>query len=160
MGELSHVACPFSDCGSSDAFSYNPDTKVGYCHSCGEGYPSKKETFSWAKETYPMKDRFQGFTEGTQGDTGPGEYVPTRGITRATMEFYKTTYLKKVSWMARAKGNTYTGVSDEYRFHYPTGQYKARRVDVEKEAPGHFSVSNGDIPVFFGQDLFLSLIHI
>lgn len=53
--EIQHQPCPFEDCASSDAFSYNLVDKVGYCHSCRKGYPSKGNLFPWAKETYPVK---------------------------------------------------------------------------------------------------------
>ena len=51
-----HSACPFEDCGSSDAFNWN-DEGYGYCHSCGNSYPSKEPTFDWAKKEYPVKER-------------------------------------------------------------------------------------------------------
>ena len=35
-----HLACPYVDCGSSDAFNWNDDG-YGFCHSCGEAYPNK-----------------------------------------------------------------------------------------------------------------------
>ena len=48
-GDTPHLACPFEDCGSSDAFNWNDDG-YGYCHSCGNSYPSLEPTFDWAKE--------------------------------------------------------------------------------------------------------------
>tara|TARA_R100001463_G_scaffold24007_4_gene57358 strand:- start:4298 stop:5938 length:1641 start_codon:yes stop_codon:yes gene_type:complete len=51
--EITHQPCPFEDCASSDAFSYNVATKVGKCHSCGRGYPNKDKKFEWAERTYP-----------------------------------------------------------------------------------------------------------
>ena len=52
--------CPYTDCGSSDAFSWNSSKGVGKCHSCDKGYPtkgmSKLNTYDWSKEKYPMKD--------------------------------------------------------------------------------------------------------
>jgi len=55
MTEEVHQPCPYTSCGSSDAFSWN-DEGYGYCHSCGQGYPAKKkqQTYDWAKETYPL----------------------------------------------------------------------------------------------------------
>ena len=55
-GDTPHLACPFEECGSSDAFNWNEDG-YGYCHSCGNSYPSKEPTFDWAKEEYPVKER-------------------------------------------------------------------------------------------------------
>ena len=49
-----HQPCPYVGCGSSDAFSWNSDG-FGKCHSCGEGYPSRKPKFSWAEKEYPVK---------------------------------------------------------------------------------------------------------
>ena len=52
-----HLACPFEDCGSSDAFNWNDDG-YGYCHSCGTSYPhATEQTFDWAKDQYPVKKR-------------------------------------------------------------------------------------------------------
>ena len=58
MTDNPHLACPFEDCGSSDAFNWNDDG-YGFCHSCGESYPSKKNmlTFDWVAGTYPLKQR-------------------------------------------------------------------------------------------------------
>ena len=57
MPERHHQPCPFTQCGSSDAFSYNTDKHTGHCKSCNSGYPSTKEVFSWAKEDYPVEER-------------------------------------------------------------------------------------------------------
>ena len=51
--EITHQPCPFEDCASSDAFSYNLVTKVGKCHSCNRGYPNSAKKFDWAEATYP-----------------------------------------------------------------------------------------------------------
>ena len=58
MGDNPHMACPFVDCSSSDAFNWNDDG-FGFCHSCGESYPAKKsvETFDWVANDYPIKQR-------------------------------------------------------------------------------------------------------
>ena len=58
MADNPHLACPFEDCGSSDAFNWNDDG-YGFCHSCGESYPAKKSvaTFDWAANAYPIKQR-------------------------------------------------------------------------------------------------------
>lgn len=55
MSDIVHQPCPYEDCASSDAFSWNPEG-YGYCHSCGSSYPSSKKVFSWAREEYPVKD--------------------------------------------------------------------------------------------------------
>lgn len=52
-GEIGHQPCPYEECGSSDAFSYNVNSKVGHCHSCDRAYPGKDRKFPWAEGTYP-----------------------------------------------------------------------------------------------------------
>jgi len=58
MSEQPHQPCPFEDCRSSDAFSWNDDG-FGRCHSCGKGYPRKhmKGLLDWALEKYPVKQQ-------------------------------------------------------------------------------------------------------
>jgi twinkle protein len=57
MSEHPHQECPFDNCKSSDAFSWN-DKGFGNCHSCGQNYPSKgMKLKDWAKERYPVKDK-------------------------------------------------------------------------------------------------------
>ncbi len=53
-----HLACPYVDCGSSDAFNWNDDG-FGHCHSCSRAYPSKDmpQVFDWVKSEYPLKER-------------------------------------------------------------------------------------------------------
>lgn len=55
--DLTHQPCPYTHCGSSDAFSYKEDERVGYCHSCGTSYPSNKKTFDWAEKQYPKPEK-------------------------------------------------------------------------------------------------------
>ena len=54
--EKPHKPCPYSDCGSSDAFSWNSEG-YGKCHSCGKSYPGKGDTFEWAESEYPVAKR-------------------------------------------------------------------------------------------------------
>lgn len=56
MTEHTHQPCPYIDCGSSDAFSYN-DEGYGFCQSCKTGYPSATATFPWAQDKYPTKQK-------------------------------------------------------------------------------------------------------
>ena len=57
MSEHPHQPCPYEDCQSSDAFSWN-DEGYGRCHSCGKSYPSKgMKVMDWAKESYPVKQQ-------------------------------------------------------------------------------------------------------
>lgn len=57
MSNLAHQPCPYTDCASSDAFSYDTDKRLGKCHSCGSGYPSNKPMFPWAKDEYPFPEK-------------------------------------------------------------------------------------------------------
>lgn len=54
---MQHSPCPFEDCNSSDAFNYDEDKQVGFCHSCHRGYPHKgmkiREEY---KNDYPLKE--------------------------------------------------------------------------------------------------------
>ena len=57
---LSHKECPYEDCGSTDAFSYNTESCSGRCHSCERKYPrTKDKKFEWASETYPVMGQEQ-----------------------------------------------------------------------------------------------------
>jgi len=59
MSENPHLACPFEECASSDAFSWNSDKQIGKCHSCERGYPSAKmpKVFDWVEGVYPLKEK-------------------------------------------------------------------------------------------------------
>ena len=77
MADNPHQACPFEDCGSSDAFNWNDDG-YGFCHSCGESYPNKHKlpVFDWAKQSYPLKRRENIMMKEVKGVT----YDDIRGI--------------------------------------------------------------------------------
>lgn len=66
MTEVTHQPCDM--CGSSDAFSYNTEKEVGYCHACGK--PKKMST-------EPIKLEEIEYT-----------YEDARGISKAVREFY------------------------------------------------------------------------
>ena len=53
MSDNPHQACPFVDCGSSDAFNWNDDG-FGFCHSCGESYPAKKHIAEIVRHRKPF----------------------------------------------------------------------------------------------------------
>ena len=119
MTEIPHQPCPFVACGSSDAFAYNTEG-TGYCHSCGQGYPANRshETFDWAEDKYPKKERGNMSeyipTTKTIPTTGDGKYVDMRGIKASTMEDY---------------GVMTFDTTQEYK--YPSGGVKVRNL-VEK----------------------------
>ena len=97
MSEQNHLPCPFPECGSSDAFSYETIKKMGYCHSCGESYPHKKMVvFDWAKDSYPLnklsnnkKEEMKHYDEDAFVSSGSkGDYVECRGILPRAMQTY------------------------------------------------------------------------
>ena len=61
MGNLVHQPCPYEECGSSDAFSWEQDDQVGHCHSCSRSYPmtgmNQLKIFDWVASDYPLKQR-------------------------------------------------------------------------------------------------------
>lgn len=110
--ELIHKPCPYEHCGSSDAFTFNTNKGVGYCHSCGTSYPSTRKLFDWAKEQYPPKQntRFEVVEEGMKK-----EYRDHRGITARTMQAYDVeTDIDE------------TGKEIRHGYKYPDGKVKYR----------------------------------
>lgn len=85
MTENPHQPCPYKDCQSSDAFSWN-DTGFGRCHSCGKSYPAKgmKGLMEWATETYPVKQQVETHKIPVAGIT----YEGIRGIDPDVCKLY------------------------------------------------------------------------
>jgi len=85
MADNPHQACPFEDCGSSDAFNWNDDG-YGFCHSCGESYPNKHRlpVFDWANQSYPLKRRENVMMKEVKGVT----YDDIRGIDPEVCKLY------------------------------------------------------------------------
>lgn len=125
MTNQTHMPCPYVDCGSSDAFSWDNDKACGKCHSCGKGYPSRKwPRFDWANQEYPT----QSVREDTTGMNTPNLSVVTtqeefltpvyrsmRSISEDTMKFYG------VQTMVNADGE-----SIKQAYVYPSGGRKVR----------------------------------
>ena len=82
-GDTPHLACPFEDCGSSDAFNWN-DKGYGFCHSCAKSYPSSEPTFEWADSNYPVKRRIRVMDIPVKGLT----YDGIRGIKPDVCQLY------------------------------------------------------------------------
>lgn len=135
MSDITHLECPFVDCGSSDAFSWNPDKGCGKCHSCGKGYPSSKPTFDWAKEEYPTNHEEYPNMDHTAVQNKlsvvPKEeflsavYRESRGITEATMKFYN------IKTMVDSNGDS---IRQDYL--YPSGGLKVRTLPKSFHAVG------------------------
>ena len=100
-----HLACPYEDCLSSDAFVFWPSDGNGYCHSCEGNYPKdKRPLVSWAKERYPTVeikntkrsnsndvvdfDDLRSVMAKQEEKQEPKTYKEMRGINVKTMEFY------------------------------------------------------------------------
>ena len=136
MSDIAHQPCPYTACGSSDAFSYNTDG-YGKCHACNKGYPSRDQMFEWAKEKYPTKkgetvaDVFETFTPKRIDTPSDGKWVAMRGITAQTMEDYGV--------------KTY---SDRQEYVYPSGGIKVRTIPEKA-----FYAKNG----FKGDELFCNI---
>lgn len=152
MSEVTRQPCPHVNCGSSDAFSWNVDKKIGVCFSCGQSYPMKKMVIQpWANERYPLtklsvvknEDADDGgwttdeviLTEDTT-DYGDGYYHPMRGILKGTMEFYGVLTYDKDSQ------------PNNHVYVYPDGGTKTRYF------PKDFSAKNFKSDQLFGMNLF------
>lgn len=136
MSNIAHQPCPYKDCGSSDAFSYDTDG-YGKCHACDRGYPSKHTMYDWAKEKYPTKEKILStdfdFTPKRIEAPSSGKYVGSRGISAQTMQdFGVLTY------------------QDRQEYIYPSGGIKVRTLPEKSfYAKGGFK---GD--ELFGMNLF------
>lgn len=145
MTDRNHLPCPFTDCGSSDAFSYSPEKGCGKCFSCGQSYPHRgMSTYEWAKKEYPLsgnteRDNIVTYTPkavvNTQGLTP--KYITYRGITPKTREFYKApVYLDDNENIIKTD------------YVYPDGGVKTRVHPKDFTAHGH----KGDY--LYGMNLF------
>ena len=85
MSEQPHQPCPFDNCGSSDAFSWNSGG-YGRCHSCGQSYPPNKMKGlqQWATERYPVKQQVDVRTLPVSGIS----YEGIRGIDADVCKLY------------------------------------------------------------------------
>ena len=153
MVDITHQPCPHPDCGSSDAFSYNPEKGVGKCHSCGNGYPKKGVRYTEQfLSMYPLPDgneRVKVMPEKIEGWDDPivqekpkpaynGVYRGIRGLTDNTMEFFGV--------QSKVDSN---GEVTEQRYVYPSGSCKYRIL------PKQFKAS-GNLDALFGQNLFVA----
>jgi len=89
MSNTTHVPCPYEDCGSSDAFSWEDNEQVGKCHSCDRSYPmagmGSMSIFDWAPTDYPLKERKPPVT---QREIASGTFGGVRGIDPDVCELY------------------------------------------------------------------------
>lgn len=136
---LSRQPCPFVECGSSDAFSYDTEKMCGKCHSCNRGYPGVYTMHDWAKDKYPtskgytMKQQFSVVNE----DQLTGKYLSMRSISSDTMKFYG------VQTYVDAEGEAVKQV-----YVYPNGGRKVRVL------PKNFYAQGLSADQLFGMDKF------
>jgi twinkle protein len=140
MSEIGHQPCPYTACGSSDAFSYNTDG-YGKCHACNKGYPSRDPMYEWAKERYPtggnkdydMNNVFEAYTPKRIEAPSSGKYKEMRGLTAKTMEdFGVLTY------------------EDRQEYVYPSGGIKVRTLPEK----GFYAKNGFKGDELFGMNLF------
>lgn len=83
--ENPHLPCPYKDCGSSDAFSWN-DEGYGNCHSCNKAYPTKDmpATFDWVASEYPLKSKI----DKKKVEPAKGIFTEVRGIDADVCKLY------------------------------------------------------------------------
>lgn len=129
MSEITHIPCPDTECGSSNAYSFNTDKGVGYCFACAQSFFSQTEPLK-----RPQGDNDMAFDNPT---TEPHEYLPMRGIQVKTMEFYDV--------------RSYRDANSELtkqEYVYPSGGKKIRVM------PKTFSAQGLSQDELFGMNLF------
>ena len=139
MTELTKRPCPH--CDSSNAFCYNTELQTGFCFSCKGGYPQRGKKYDQATlEEFPLGSSFNDDVGVVTRETLPNslyKFVPMRGITAQTMEFYN------VRTLCNSGGEP---LQQEYI--YPSGGKKIRRL------PKTFSASGLRSDELFGMNLF------
>ena len=145
MEELSHKPCPHPDCSSTDAFSYNPNKGVGYCHSCSMPYPQKGVTYDEGfLSEYPTPNHQElegiGYMPKTNvvSMSTAKVYRADRGITEDTMKTYG------VETSVNSEG-----VSLDQIYPYPNGGRKIRTLPKTFKADRGFKADE-----LFGMDKF------
>lgn len=166
-------ACPAhsADTGGSDSYSFNSDKGVGHCLSCGLNTWTTEEGDLWGRygrhgKPFPISEgavveEDDWASEPQENDCmteekNEGAYIPLRGITKDTMEFFGVKYYKDVPWELydpKTRKVVDRGISDEIRATYPNGSVKTRRVSLPKDHPAHFT-AKGPMDALFGMNLF------
>lgn len=165
MAEKSHLPCPDEDnCGSSDAYSWNTEKKVGRCFSCdlhthefkgklyGKSGQRGKTRLLGESEEFDVTDDVFDVDTPTSKPTEKGKFEAFRGIKASTMGEYEVKIYDDVEWFDKKTGER--GKSREIRFRYPNGTEKLRRLDLDKDHNAHFSKGQGKIEELFGMNLF------
>jgi len=148
MSEISHIPCPDDNCGSSDAYSWNEENKVGHCKSCGIGTWEYKGSL-WARQGKntkpwilkglddPMEDVFGDDKATTKAtNSKDGFYSDFRGIKSHVREFY---------------GVKQYNTPNRVEYKYPSGGVKTRYIDDKS-----FSTKGANSDELFGMNYFPS----
>lgn len=130
MTEITHQPCPLDDCTSSDAFSYNTESGMFKCHSCGETSKGNGLCFD-GKTIEPFKFNKE---EGLSLEPYVKEF---RGISKTVMENNGAYFTKN-------------GEAETVHFQYPDAT-KHKDQSVAKGNKDHIKVT-GTLDKFFGQD--------
>jgi twinkle protein len=127
--EVSHKPCPF--CPSSDAFSYNSDTGMFKCFSCGSDSGNKRGLIFDGKTLEPFTPK--AIEEGIYLEP----YIPDnyRGISKQVMEKHGVYFTKM-------------GDKETVHYTYPNGT-------KHRELPKQIKIS-GKVDKFYGQDDYTS----
>ena len=155
----------------SNSYSFNEDKGVGFCLSCGLTTWKSEDGKLWgrhSKRQKPVLIEDSGEAGGLPreeqeveeyGDWGGPTvdylYLPSRGITKDTKQFFDIrTYPQVKSKVQHPKTKEwYEFVSDEEHAVYPNGSVKGRRLDLPKDHWAHF-FARGSLDCFFAQNLF------
>lgn len=136
-GDVKEQPCPYTYCGSSDAFVWNTIHQFGYCHSCSSSYPMKgkmDKLFNWVPETYPLRGKqdvsdthklVKVIDNSPDKELGVWKYVGHRKVTAKTMEHYGV------------KSYVEDDLPTKHTYVYPDGSTKTRFF------PKEFAVAKG-----------------
>ena len=142
----SHKPCPYEDCGSTDAFSYNLDSMSGKCHSCERKYPRDKATkLDWAEQEYPTQQQEKDGWDMEQ-TAAPIRAVPTEVLTGV----YRSVRNISGDVMRKFNCKTYVDKDDKeikQEYVYPSGGIKTRYF------PKEFRAKDLRSDELFGMDL-------
>lgn len=138
MNEVTHRECPFKDCDSSDAFSYNVDKQCGKCFSCDRSYPHKGMSLKgWALSEYPLPEKENVLAVVSSNPMLVPKTIAFRGIMEKTMEFYNVHTFVDTE-----------GVAHKQSYIYPSGGRKIRTL------PKKFHTEAFSSDELFGMDKF------
>jgi hypothetical protein len=134
MTEITHKPCPLPDCNSSDAFCYNNDTGMFWCHSCGGNSKGTGKCFDGVTIepfTFNNTQREQ------EGISLEPYYKEHRGIQKTIMEKYGAYF-------------TDNNGAETVHFTYPEAT-KHKNQAIPKKDKGHI-LTSGTMDKFYGQD--------